>query len=383
MRKGDLFFMAKAKVAYLVKPKIVNGVEGEAIVELREHEIPTPGPGEILVKVEGCGICGTDVHEYRYDPFGMAPVVLGHEGTGEVVAIGEGVTTDTKGDPINVGDKVVTSVLLCGDCDYCRRYPEFPNLCENLGVYGLIPEDDVHLNGWMAEYILIRKNSSIFVVNGMTLDERMLIEPACVCVHSWNRAKSTNIIDFSSTVLVQGCGPIGLMQIAVLKAAGVVNIIAVDGVETRLELAKEMGATHVINFRELTTIEERVKKVKELTGGFGADFIFQCTGVPQAAADAYKYVRRGGGYCEMGFFVNAGDCTMNPHFDLCNKEITLVGSWVYGANEYIHTLGFLKKAKEMDIPVEKLVTHHYSLDQYVEAMEKNISLTGVKIAICP
>ena len=153
MRKDGLFFMAKAKVAYLVKPKIVNGVEGEAIVELREHDIPTPGPGEILVKVEGCGICGTDVHEYRYDPFGMAPVVLGHEGTGEVVAIGEGVTNDTKGDPIKVGDKVVTSVLLCGDCDYCRRYPELPNLCENLGVYGLIPEDDVHLNGWMASLI--------------------------------------------------------------------------------------------------------------------------------------------------------------------------------------------------------------------------------------
>jgi L-iditol 2-dehydrogenase len=211
----------------------------------------------------------------------------------------------------------------------------------------------------------------------------MLIEPACVCVHSWNRAKSTNIIDFSSTVLVQGCGPIGLMQIAVLKAAGVVNIIAVDGVETRLNLAKEMGATHVINFRELKTIEERVAQVQALTKGFGADFVFQCTGVPQAAADAYKYVRRGGGYCEMGFFVNAGECTMNPHFDLCNKEITLVGSWVYSAQEYIHTLGFLTKAKEMGIPVEKLVTHHYKLDEYVEAMEKNISLTGVKIAICP
>jgi L-iditol 2-dehydrogenase len=215
----------------------------------------------------------------------------------------------------------------------------------------------------------------------MTLDERMLIEPACVCVHAWNRAKSTNIINFGSTVLVQGCGPIGLMQIAVLKAAGVVNIIAVDGVETRLELAKEMGATEVINFKEFKTIEERVAKVKSLTHGFGADFVFQCTGVAQAAADAYKYVRRGGGYCEMGFFVNAGECTMNPHFYLCNKEITLVGSWVYSANEYIETLGFLKKAKEMDIPVEKLVTHHYPLEQYVDAMEKNISLTGVKIAI--
>ena len=373
--------MGKAKLAYLVKPKIVDGVQGEAIVEFREHEIPTPGPGEILVKVEGCGICGTDVHEYRYDPFGMAPVVLGHEGTGEVVAICEGVTVDTKGDPIKVGDKVVTSVLLCGECDYCRRYPETPNLCEGLGVYGLINEDDVHFNGWFAEYILVRQNSSIFVVNGMTLDERMLIEPACVCVHAMNRAETTNIINFGSTVLVQGCGPIGLMQIAVLKAAGVVNIIAVDGVDMRLELAKEMGATAVINFKELTTIEERVAKVKELTGGFGADFVFQCTGVPQAAADAYKYVRRGGGYCEMGFFVNAGECTMNPHFDLCNKEITLVGSWVYSANEYIETLGFLKKAKEMGIPVEKLVTDHFPLEQYVDAMEKNISLTGVKIAI--
>ena len=373
--------MGTAKLAYLVKPKIVDGVQGEAIVEFREHEIPTPGPGEILVKVEGCGICGTDVHEYRYDPFGMAPVVLGHEGTGEVVAIGEGVTVDTKGDPIKIGDKVVTSVLLCGECDNCRRYPEKPNLCEGLGVYGLINEDDVHFNGWFAEYILVRQNSSIFVVNGMTLDERMLIEPACVCVHAMNRAETTNIINFGSTVLVQGCGPIGLMQIAVLKAAGVVNIIAVDGVDMRLELAKEMGATAIINFKELTTIEERVARVKELTGGFGADFVFQCTGVPQAAADAYKYVRRGGGYCEMGFFVNAGECTMNPHFDLCNKEITLVGSWVYSANEYIETLGFLKKAKEMGIPVEKLVTDHFPLEQYVEAMEKNISLTGVKIAI--
>ena len=373
--------MGTAKLAYLVKPKIVDGVQGEAIVEFREHEIPTPGPGEILVKVEGCGICGTDVHEYRYDPFGMAPVVLGHEGTCEVVSIGEGVTVDTKGDPIKVGDKVVTSVLLCGECDNCRRYPEKPNLCEGLGVYGLINEDDVHFNGWFAEYILVRQNSSIFVVNGMTLDERMLIEPACVCVHAMNRAETTNIINFGSTVLVQGCGPIGLMQIAVLKAAGVVNIIAVDGVDMRLELAKEMGATAIINFKELTTIEERVARVKELTGGFGADFVFQCTGVPQAAADAYKYVRRGGGYCEMGFFVNAGECTMNPHFDLCNKEITLVGSWVYSANEYIETLGFLKKAKEMGIPVEKLVTDHFPLEQYVEAMEKNISLTGVKIAI--
>ena len=109
-------------MAYLVKPKIVDGVEGEAIVELRDIEIPTPGPGEILVKVEGCGICGTDVHKYRYNPFGYKEIVLGYEGTGEGVGIDKGVTVDTNGDLIKVGDKVVISVLLCGKCDYCRRY---------------------------------------------------------------------------------------------------------------------------------------------------------------------------------------------------------------------------------------------------------------------
>ena len=367
--------MATTRNAMLMGPKKV---------EIKEFALPESiGDDEILVKVEGCGICGTDVHEYKGDPFGITPVTLGHEGTGEVVMIGKNVKIDTKGDPIKVGDKVVTSVLLCGDCGYCRRFPEVPNLCENLGVYGLIPDDDVHLDGWFAEHILVRKDSSIFVVNEFNVDQRMLIEPAAVAVHALQRAKKLNLIDMASTVLVQGCGPIGLMMIAVLSAAGTVNIIAVDGVDRRLELAKKMGATEVINFRELTTIGERVEKVVALTGGFGADFVFQCTGSPAAAADAFKYVRRGGGFCEMGFFVDNGDCTINPHFDLCNKEINLVGSWVYGANEYITTLGFFKKAAEMNIPVELLVTDKFDLDHATEAMETNIAMAGVKIAIMP
>jgi L-iditol 2-dehydrogenase len=148
-------------------------------------------------------------------------------------------------------------------------------------------------------------------------------------------------------------------------------------------MAKRLGCKTTVNFRNATTLEARLDLIKGVTDGMGADFAFQCTGAPQAAADVYSYIRRGGGLCEMGFFVNNGEFSINPHFAMCNKEINLVGSWVYSANEYITTLGFLKKAKEMNIPVEKLVTHHYTLDQYVEAMEKNISLTGIKIAICP
>ncbi len=366
--------MGQTRNAMLVSPRNI---------EIKTFDLPTVGDDEILVKVEGCGICGTDVHEYKGDPFGICPITLGHEGTGEVVAIGKNVTHDTKGDPIQVGDKVVSSVLLCGECNYCRRYPESPHLCAGLGVYGLIPEDDIHLNGWFAEHILIRKNSSIFVVNEFNVDQRMLIEPAAVTVHALNRANAVNIMNFSSFVLVQGCGPIGLMMIAVLNAHGIPNIIAVDGVDTRLDLAKKMGATETINFNELKTIDERVARVNAITGGFGADFVFQCTGSPAAAADAFKYVRRGGGMCELGFFVNNGDATINPHLDFCNKEITLVGSWVYGANEYIDTLGFFKKAQAMNIPVELLVTDKFDLDHATEAMEKNIAMTGVKIAIMP
>ena len=362
----------KTKVAMLVAPKTV---------ELREFEIPTVGDNEMLVRVEGCGICGTDVHEFKGDPFGYCPVVLGHEGSGEIVALGKNIVKDTAGKAVKVGDKIVTSVLKCDDCLYCERFPERVNLCNSLGVYGLIPDDDKHLNGWFAEHILVRENSTFFVVNDLSIDERMLLEPATVTVHAYHRAKSTNLLTFNSNVLVQGLGPIGLCQVAVLKAAGFDRIIAIDGNKARLEMAKKMGAAVTIDFTELTTLEERVAAVEEYCGGIGADFVFQCTGSPRAAADAFKYVRRGGGMCELGFFVNNGDCTINPHVDLCNKEITLVGSWVYSAQEYSTAMEFLKRAKAMGIPFESLVTHKFGLDEIPAAMEMNMSMEGVKIAI--
>ena len=140
-----------------------------------------------------------------------------------------------------------------------------------------------------------------------------------------------------------------------------------------------MGATDVINFRELKTIEERVAKVKELTHGFGADFVFQCTGAPIAAADIYSYIRRGGGMCEMGFFVNNGEYKVNPHFAMCNKEINIVGSWDYSAEDYPKTVAFLKQCQEMNIPIEDLITHSFPLDKMNEAMETNVAQKGIKI----
>lgn len=310
-------------------------------------------------------------------------MVLGHEGTGEIVALGKNVKCDTAGKPLKVGDKLVTSVISCGECGICRLHPGTTNLCDNQGIFGLISDSpNKHLNGWFATHLLISgKGATYFEVNDLNLKERMLLELACVCVHALGRGNGHRPVKLRQQGAHPGLqAPVGLMMIAVLRAAGINHLIAVDGSASRLEMAKKLGVKTVINFREADTLEKRVAAVKAVTNGMGADFAYQCTGAPPAAADIYSYIRRGGGLCEMGFFVNNGECTINPHFALCNKEINLVGSWDYSASDYPTTIAFLKQAREMKIPIEDLITHSFPLDKLNEAMEVNVSQKGIKIA---
>ena len=372
---------ASAATGGVPKTGKVAMLTGTKKIEVKEFAIPALQDDDILVKVEGCGVCGTDVHEWKGDPFGIVPVTLGHEGTGEIIALGKNIKFDTAGNPIKVGDKVVTSVISCGECYVCRNHPANTNLCDKQGVFGLIPHSDANpFTGWFATHILIRgKGATYFVVNDLDLKERMLLELACVCVHALKRANTTGLLNYNSKVLIQGLGPVGLVMISVLRAAGINHIIAIDGTPMRLEMAKKLGAKTVINFRDITTLEERVAKVKSVANGVGADFAFQCTGAPAAAKDIYEYIRRGGGLCEMGFFVNNGEYPVNPHFAMCNKEINLVGSWDYSADDYPTTMAFLRQAREMNIPIKELITHEFPLDQLNEAMEVNVAQKGIKI----
>ncbi len=121
--------------------------------------------------------------------------------------------------------------------------------------------------------------------------------------------------------------------------------------------------------------------VKAAQDGHLADFAFQCTGNPHAHANIYKFIRNGGGLCELGFFINGGDATINPHFDLCSKEINLVGSWVYTLRDYATTFDFLKRAKAIGLPMYDLITHKFPLEQINEALETNLAMTGLKIAV--
>ncbi len=349
-------------------------------IEIKEYPIPELGDDDILVKVEGCGICGTDAHEFKRDPFSLIPVVLGHEGTGEIVKLGKNVKKDSAGKSLSVGDKVVSCMIFKDNPDITM----FDLNKQNVGgadVYGLLPDDGVHLNGWFADYIVIRGGSTIFNVSDLDLDSRILIEPCAVLIHAVERAKTTGILRFNSRVVVQGCGPIGLICIAVLRTMGIENIVAVDGEQKRLDFAKEMGADTSVNFKDYKGIEALAKGVEDAFGGHLADFAFQCTGSPVGHANIYKFIRNGGGLCELGFFINGGDATINPHFDICAKEITTVGSWVYTLRDYATTFDFLKRAKGIGLPMEKLITHKYPLSQISEGFATNLKMEGLKIAV--
>ncbi|HJA92345.1 MAG TPA: zinc-binding dehydrogenase [Candidatus Eisenbergiella merdipullorum] len=348
--------------------------------DVKEFPIPEVGDDDILVKVEGCGICGTDAHEFRKDPFGLIPVALGHEGTGEIVKMGKNVKKDSAGKDLKVGDKVVTCMIFKDNPDITM----FDLNKQNVGgadVYGLLPDDDIHLNGWFSDYIFIRGGSTVFNVSDLDLYSRILIEPCAVLIHAVERAKTTGILRFNSRVVVQGCGPIGLICIAILRTMGINKIVAVDGEDKRLSFARQMGASDTVNFKEYKGIEALAGAVEACCDGHLADFAFQCTGSPAGHSNIYKFIRNGGGLCELGFFINGGDAVINPHFDICAKEITTVGSWVYTLRDYATTFEFLKSAKWIGIPMEKLITHTFPLEQINEAHRTNLAMSGLKIAI--
>lgn len=361
----------------LPKKANVAILTGNKKIELKSLTLPNINDDEILVKVEACGICGTDVHEYKGDPFGYIPIQLGHEGTGTIVRLGKNITHDFTGKPLAVGDKIVTGLRPCGKCDICLNHPEQIHLCNGGEIFGLMPGENHFFNGWFGDYIKINKGGIVFNVSDMSLDLRVLIEPAAVVIHAIEKAKEIFNFKHDSTVLIQGCGPIGLLLLTIIRTMGVRHIIAVDGEDSRLQLAQELGAQHTINFiKSYDSIEDVMKLSKQ-----GVDMAFQCTGSTKAASTIWKYIRRGGSLCELGFFVNNGEANYNPHFDICNKEIKVVGSWTYKAEDWVHACEFLKEAQARKLPIEKLISHRYPLKEINQAMEMNMSIQGYKIII--
>lgn len=348
-------------------------------IEIREFEKPSPADDALLLQVDRVGICGSDKHMYLGHTALKFPVIPGHEVVGTVAEIGKNANQvmNVMGGPIKAGDRVtvVPGSKNCGRCYYCLHVPGRPTLCSGRTIYGFSnSETPPYLNGEFSEYTYIHGNSWVYKLpESIPQEIRVLTEPVAVATRAVERACAPGLpqvgdgLSIGSRVCVLGCGPIGLLVIAVLRDSGAGTIIATDLVDSRLEMAQRMGADVVINVGD-TTPEERVEQIQSLTNGVGVDIAIECAGLPAVFSEALDVVRRGGKVIEVGHYTDSGDIQVKPH-QICNKDLDVCGVWAYPQIQFQTALDFLQRTRA---PLHELITHHLPLDQ----LETGIDMLG-------
>jgi threonine dehydrogenase-like Zn-dependent dehydrogenase len=350
-------------------------------LEIREYPLPEEiEPGAVLVKVEMAGICGTDVHLWKGQLPIPRPIILGHETVGTIVKLGEGVETDWTGAPLREGDRVAWYAgRLCGQCYYCVQKRQ-PTRCLKRKAYGITYNCDLspHFLGGYAEYHYLLPGSAIFKLDDLTTE--MVVGAGCAlntAVHGIERMG----IGWGDTVVIQGSGPVGLAALAVAKSAGALTTIMIGGPAHRLELAKVFGVDHTINIEEATDSAQRIERVRELTGGYGADAVIECVGLPVVVPEGLEMCRDGGKYLVLGHYGDAGPTAINPHV-ITRKQLTVYGAWASEPRHMAMALEFLRRAGDR-FPFDRLISHRFPLERAAEALEATARWTSIKSAIVP
>ena len=328
----------------------------------RLRQVPRPAVPEqaALISIDACGVCGTDLHILKgHWPKPLPwPFTLGHELVGVIEEIGPELRTDFMGQPLAVGSKVMLPPLMpCGECYYCVHYPARANKCLNPVYYGRYLGFDVppHLWGGWAEAVYVDlarlPGTKVYKLpDEMSLLLGSLSEPLTSCVRGLTRAiRDPGAADgfrVGDTVVVQGAGPIGLLALVAAREMGAGRVIVVGAPEEpRLAICRAFGATETISIDRYTTPEERIAAVREAVGGFGADVVMECSGHPSAGPEGIEMLRDGGTYVEMGQFTDAGAIATNWH-RICAKDLTIVGSWAFTANDIPLAIGLLHRAAD-------------------------------------
>jgi len=338
-----------------------------------EHELPEPEAGTALMRIEMCGICGTDAHYWAgHKPTIdlVFPGVMGHEIVGPIIALGEGFDRDALGKPLAVGDRIVPAPLVtCGTCFFCTIANE-PVKCLNGKAYGHLGDGLPYHHGGYAEYLYVFLPGTLVFKTDLPPEVGVLLEPMSIGVNAVDKVG----IYPGEVVVVQGVGPIGLLTVSCAKLSGASKVIAVDSQEARLDMAKKLGADVTINLNDVPKAEDRIGIVyEESTAGHGADVVFEAAGVPQAVPEGIDMLRYGGRFCEMGHFADSGTVQINPSTHLCAKCITLVGAWSSTPDTFARSLNLLER---MDFPYGELVTHRLPLERTTEGFQ---ALAGSKI----
>ena len=358
-----------------------------------DYPQPEVGPTGILMRMEMCGVCGTDMHLYDGKMSIPYPVIPGHEWVGVVEELGERARgLESRGLPLEPGDRVTVvpgTNRYCGECYFCRFMPHKPTLCTGRRVMGvnMSSSEPPHLLGGWAEkvYVDAEKFWVFKVPQEVGPEVAVLSEPMAVSSRALERAYAPGLPTFGEgfgvgqTVVVQGAGAIGLLVVATARLAGAGRIIAVDMVDERLKMAMRLGADHVVDMRQHPKPEDRVAEVKRLTGGLGGDVVVEAVGAPSAFAEGLEMTRRGGKYVEVGHYTDPGSVAIRPHV-ICNKDMDILGSWTYPPTQFGTVLELMRLAKD-ELPLGEIVTHRYPVAQAQKAVDNLKARKGIKHAL--
>lgn len=308
-------------------------------IELAEVPVPEPGPREVLIEVTAVGICGSDVHYYEHGRIGgfvvRAPLVLGHETAGRIVGVGTDVPDD------RVGQRVALEPgVPCGDCKHCRagRY----NLCPDVVFHATPPVD-----GTLTRYVTLHADFAHPIPDELSDEDGAMIEPLSVGVYACWKAD----VSVGSRVLVTGAGPVGLLAAQVALASGAAEVVVTDVNPTRLELARQLGAT-AVDVREQPLAEQ------DLT----VDVHLECSGAPGALADGLRALEPAGISVAIG--MNPDDEISLPIAAIQAKELRLTGTFRY-ANTYPAAIALAASGR---IQLAPLVSHRFSLAEAEQAL---------------
>ncbi|REK86632.1 alcohol dehydrogenase [Streptomyces inhibens] len=318
--------------------------------EVTTVDDPTPGPGEVIVAPAAVGICGTDVHivqgEFAPTPY---PIIPGHEFTGEIVALGAGVSGLRTGEQVAVDPS-----LFCGACHYCSI--GHGNLCENWGAIG----DTV--DGAMAEYVKVPAANCYRLPESIDVAQGTLIEPLSCAVRGFDVLPRR----LGDHYLIYGAGTMGLMMLQLAKAAGAASLSVVDINKDRLEIAERLGA-------DATAVS-----ASALDRPQGWETVIDCTGVIPVIEDGLTRVRRGGTFQQFGVAPSAAKASFSP-FSVYNDEITIVGSMAV-----LHSFGrAVDLMAKGVIDADTMITHSFGLDDFGAALQTFRDGSGRKIQIRP
>ncbi|WP_237226915.1 galactitol-1-phosphate 5-dehydrogenase [Rubinisphaera sp. JC750] len=303
-------------------------------LELTDMPKPEVGPRDVLIAVQACGVCGSDIHGYDGSTGRrIPPLIMGHEAAGVIEEVGSEVRSFQAGQRVTFD-----STVSCGNCQYCRAGRI--NLCNNRKVLG-VSCGEYRQHGAFAEYVVVPEHIVYELPDDLPFEHAAMIEAVSVAVHAANRTP----VKLGQSCVVVGTGMIGLLCVQAMKKAGCGTIIAIDLDDSKLALAKELGATHAINGKA----EDLIDQVKQLTGGEGADIAVEVVGATVTIQTAINALRKGGHLTLVG---NLSPNIELPLQSVVTRELSVSGSCA-SAGEYPECIALMTSG---DIQVEPLIS---------------------------